>query len=249
MPTASLSYHKHAMFTWICPKCGGEVPPAYSECPRCSSEASQPKAEGLESQPAPPVIAPAPQPAAQPPPAPSPSVRGEPPAARTAPANVPRPVPGTRRTWSPALVAGITLLVTGGLLALLYLFVLPRRSGADAGTQPVLEQPAAAGTARSTHPLAKHLEVTGVRLTDVGKGRVRIRYVVVNHSAADLPEMAMEILLISGDRVVFQFPAKLPPLAPYESKDLSASVPTDMKPYELPDWGMLRPQFQLTSEP
>ena len=33
------------MFTWICPKCGKEVPPAYSECPNCPATA--------EAQPAP----------------------------------------------------------------------------------------------------------------------------------------------------------------------------------------------------
>src|SRR4051794_11894708 len=26
------------MFTWICPKCGSEVPPAYSDCPRCAPQ-------------------------------------------------------------------------------------------------------------------------------------------------------------------------------------------------------------------
>jgi len=26
------------MFTWICPQCGREVPPAYTECPNCTKK-------------------------------------------------------------------------------------------------------------------------------------------------------------------------------------------------------------------
>jgi hypothetical protein len=49
------------MFTWICPQCGREVPPAYTECPDCAA-----KAAGA----APPAPPPAPpqQPLYQPPP-------------------------------------------------------------------------------------------------------------------------------------------------------------------------------------
>src|ERR1035441_5094568 len=39
----SRSYSKnrgHHMFTWICPQCGREVPPAYNECPDCSAKAA-----------------------------------------------------------------------------------------------------------------------------------------------------------------------------------------------------------------
>ena len=32
------------MFTWICPQCGREVPPAYTECPDCARKtATAPK--------------------------------------------------------------------------------------------------------------------------------------------------------------------------------------------------------------
>ncbi len=29
------------MFTWICPQCGREVPPAYNECPDCVKPPAQ----------------------------------------------------------------------------------------------------------------------------------------------------------------------------------------------------------------
>src|SRR5580704_7406039 len=50
------------MFTWICPQCGREVPPAYTECPDCAARAAAVTA---------PPPAPPQQPAYQPPPPPA----------------------------------------------------------------------------------------------------------------------------------------------------------------------------------
>lgn len=224
------------MFTWICPKCGGEVPPSYSECPRCGPQTSQP-AEPVESQqvpavlPQPAVSLPAPQPVAKP----ELPVQAPPSAA----------APPTRR--SPTLVAGGTLLLIGGLLAFLYLFVLPRTH--QAKTEPVaLEAAKAARAKASSHPLAKNLEVTGVRMTDATQGHVRVHYVVVNHSGAELPPLEMQIALEAGGNTIMEFPAKLPSLKPFESKDLIASIRSDLKSYELPDWQMLRSRFEIAGQ-
>jgi hypothetical protein len=72
--------------------------------------------------------------------------------------------------------------------------------------------------------------------------------VVVNHSAASLPEMTMDVKIVSGGRTFFDIPAQLPSLGPYEVKDLSSPVTTELKGYEMPDWQMIRPQFTLRSE-
>jgi hypothetical protein len=53
------------MFTWICPQCGREVPPAYTECPDCAAKAASGAAPS--DQPHPPQGPPQPQ---YPPPAP-----------------------------------------------------------------------------------------------------------------------------------------------------------------------------------
>lgn len=99
------------MFTWICPKCGSDVPPAYDECPRCHPP--KPREE-------------VPQQAAVPPPAP-PAAPSEPAqatggfgatlyvppgaarpqapvaaAAQAAPPAVPAPVPVTAPALAPA---------------------------------------------------------------------------------------------------------------------------------------------------
>ena len=43
------------MFTWICPKCGSEVPPSENECPNCRSKSAPAPAARVK-----PVSAPAP---------------------------------------------------------------------------------------------------------------------------------------------------------------------------------------------
>ena len=54
------------MFTWICPQCGREVPPAYDQCPDCSGkQAGQPQAQPGQGAP---VAAAPPPPASYPPP-------------------------------------------------------------------------------------------------------------------------------------------------------------------------------------
>src|SRR5262245_809682 len=55
------------MFTWICPQCGREVPPSYTECPDCKERAKQ----AGTTAPPPPAPEP-PPPAAYPPPQPTP---------------------------------------------------------------------------------------------------------------------------------------------------------------------------------
>jgi hypothetical protein len=66
------------MFTWICPQCGREVPPSYTECPDCTERAKQAPAAAQPPQPqygqpqygqpqyAPPQYAPQPPAAQQP---------------------------------------------------------------------------------------------------------------------------------------------------------------------------------------
>src|SRR6266542_52870 len=53
------------MFTWICPQCGREVPPSYTDCPDCAAKAKT-------APPAPPAAQTAPPPAPPAPPQPPP---------------------------------------------------------------------------------------------------------------------------------------------------------------------------------
>jgi hypothetical protein len=95
------------------------------------------------------------------------------------------------------------------LLAVLYLYVLPRNSTAPATA--TLESPATPGTpAAPVHPLAKYIEITGIRVMEDGPGQVKIGYIVVNHSPADLPELQAHLTLSAAGKPIFEFPATIP---------------------------------------
>jgi hypothetical protein len=96
--------------------------------------------------------------------------------------------------------------------------------------------------------LAKYIEISGLRVIEGSAGQVRIGYIVINHSPADLPDLRAQITLSAAGKPVFEFPATIPSIGPYESKDLSATVKTQLRPYELPDWQALRPTFVIRSE-
>jgi hypothetical protein len=151
---------------------------------------------------------------------------------------------------SPALVALASAVGIVALLAILYVFVLPR--GAARGTSPgvALQKPGGGSTpeAVNAHPLAKYIEVTGVRLMESGTGQAKISFVAVNHSPADLPELATQLTLTAAGQTVFEFPVTIPSIGPYESKDVTSSVKTTLKPYELPDWQSLKPTLRILSE-
>jgi hypothetical protein len=69
------------MFTWICPQCGKEVPPAYNDCPDCSKKAAP---GGEDAAAAPPANPPGP-PTVFAPPAPQQPYYQQPPQAQQAP--------------------------------------------------------------------------------------------------------------------------------------------------------------------
>jgi len=102
------------------------------------------------------------------------------------------------------------------------------------------------------HPLNKHIEVMGFRMAEQGTGKLKITFAVVNHSQADIGDLGLKIRLITSaakpeDPPVAEFEAKVPSLGPQENKDVTVTVPTKLRIYELPDWQFLRAQFEITS--
>jgi hypothetical protein len=135
------------------------------------------------------------------------------------------------------------------------LFLVGCSSPAPQSKAPVADPngPGPAATS-SKHPLAKYIELSGFRLSEGSPGKLKIRYVAVNHSEADLSEMVMKVKIVPPnakpeDAPVAEFEAKVPALGPHEVKDLEASAPTKLRLYELPDWQFLRGQFEITSPP
>jgi hypothetical protein len=54
-------------------------------------------------------------------------------------------------------------------------------------------------------------------------GEVKIGYVVVNHSPADLPGLKAQLTLAGGGFSMFDVPVNIPSIGPFETKDLTAS--------------------------
>jgi hypothetical protein len=151
---------------------------------------------------------------------------------------------------SPWLVALLTAAGTAAVLALLYLYVLPSKNSATATTTAAKLETPGRTTSRPAHPLAKHLEITGLRITEDARQRVKIQFVMVNHSGADLPDLELRVALKgSSPQPIFEFPFKLGSIGPYEVRDCSAVLKTNLRPYELPDWQLIKPEFQVVSEP
>jgi hypothetical protein len=123
-------------------------------------------------------------------------------------------------------------------------------------TKAVAADPNGPGPAAAIakHPLAKYLEFAGFRLSEASPNKLKIMYVAINHSEADLGELVAKIKIVTSnakpeDPPIAEFEAKIPALGPHEVKNLEASAPTKLRLYELPDWQFLRAQFEITSPP
>jgi hypothetical protein len=201
------------MFTWICPKCGKEVPPAYSECPNCAAT------QQAAAEPAAPA---GPQTAAPP------------------------PAPARHRSTAVAvpwwfLIALLAIAFVGVGIGVVS-WQQQRHARAATPAAAPLEAPPA-GPAVQANPIFRDIELTGLRLTEDAKQKASVQFVLVNHSAADLGEVAGTVHLKAvakrdQDPVgTFSFKASL---GPYESKDMKEPLDTKLRVYELPDWQFLR---------
>jgi hypothetical protein len=104
------------------------------------------------------------------------------------------------------------------------------------------------------HPLAKYLELSGYRLSELKPGKLNVKFVVVNHSEADIGDLTLKVKLITTadkpeDPPITEFEAKVPSLGPQEVKDVSATGDTKLRIYELPDWQFIRAEVEITSPP
>jgi hypothetical protein len=114
-------------------------------------------------------------------------------------------------------------------------------------------KPAAASTAQtsqSSDPSAKYLELVGFRIIEKTPGHLEVRFGVVNHSAADLGDVKMNVNVRTttakpDDPPLITFSTKVT-LGPSDLKLVTVDVPTKLRVYELPDWQFLKPDFQLT---
>jgi hypothetical protein len=183
------------MFTWICPQCGREVPPAYNDCPDCSNKTA-PAAEaapptnppvqhgGFGSAPVGAPPPPAQQPYYQQPPqqpqAPPAYYPPQPPQAQPAqpyyqqPPQAPPPgyygqppAPSRGLNLPVWLMTILCALAIGGVVFVILWMVSTNRGSAGNGPAPIasVENPAAKPGAK-TSPLQKYIEISGVRFVE-----------------------------------------------------------------------------------
>lgn len=111
--------------------------------------------------------------------------------------------------------------------------------------------PAHFTASNTSNPIAKYIEMVGLRVTERSPGHLVVQFGVVNHSEADVGDIKMAVNLSTtaakpGDPPLITFPAQVTRLGPNELKDVSVEVPIKLRVYELPDWQFLRADFQIT---
>ena len=100
--------------------------------------------------------------------------------------------------------------------------------------------------------MLRQIEIAGLRLTQNKAKKTEVRFLVVNHSGAEIQDLSANIDLRArtskaDEEPVGTFSFKVPVLGPYESKEETAIVNTKLKVYELPDWQNLDERLQITS--
>jgi len=248
------------MFTWICPQCGREVPPAYTECPDCTAREKAPAApepSATAAFAAPPPVAP-PSSQAAPPPAPGPPaqpVYTPPPQAYPAQQAPAYPIPVQPAshglpTWLMAIVFAFAFVGVGiaGYWAISYF-----RGQTSAAPSASVESPTAKPGANQ-HPMKKYIEISGVRILEDTKKAPFVKFMMTNHSGAEITDLGGNVTLWgrtqkSEEEAAGTFTFANVHLSPYESKELSSPLSTKLKVYELPDWQNVSTDPQITSPP
>jgi hypothetical protein len=213
------------MFTWICPQCGKEVPPSYSDCPACAERRQQAAVAQPPQPPAqmqPPV---APQyppqqsyPAAAPPPPAYPPQQPPPPQPQYAQPVYPPPPqqqyapqqPVYQQPQAPVytiadhkkgmpawLAAVLTIVALGVVLYGAYKFLGKGSPSSTTETKAAAQKGAPA--TGPVHPYQKYIEVVGVRLIEGANKKPVIRYTVVNHSGAELAGLELKLTVTTDE--------------------------------------------------
>jgi hypothetical protein len=150
-------------------------------------------------------------------------------------------------TWLLTLLFAFAFLGVG---AGVYFVVHYFRGGTQAASTPVESVPAK--NQAKPNPLQKYVEVSGLRFVETPQHETEARFVVVNHSGADITDLAGTVNIWgrtakAEEEAAGTFNFKLESLKPYESKDAVAPLTTKLKAYELPDWQNVTTAVQITS--
>lgn len=149
-------------------------------------------------------------------------------------------------TWLMAILFAVGLIV---LIGGVYWLV----DGSKSSSSSASNASATPAKAVSSDPLTAAVEVTGIRFIDdpKHKDKVLVRFLVVNHSSADLNGITVDVQCFAGGQKnaasqmgEFKF---VDNLAPYQSHEVSVPFATKLKVYELPDWQALSTTITVTA--
>lgn len=148
------------------------------------------------------------------------------------------------------VAALLVLVLAGGYLVLLpkmrngQTAAVPQAAPAITMESPQAAQPAASPATPSGSRLGKYIEVVGIRIVEENK-RTMVKFLIINHAAAELTDVngMVEIHPSKGGAMVGRVEVKIPSMEPYESREFNASLNTNLRAYEIPDWQFLRGQF------
>jgi hypothetical protein len=189
------------------------------------------------------VAPPPPEPprAYAPPPAPEP---------QASPWDAPPPPPRgmTLPTW---LLAIVFTLAFGGLVFGVYWLVGSHAPSGSSQASSALDIPVPAPDAKA-NPFQKFIEISGIRFAEDPKNKDKsiVKFVITNHADDEIAGLSGSVAIVgrgdkSGQAVAgFSFTTTL---GPEESKDLTTSLTTKLKAYELPDWQFAQPLLQITA--
>ncbi|HET8548327.1 MAG TPA: hypothetical protein VFL57_10005 [Bryobacteraceae bacterium] len=144
------------------------------------------------------------------------------------------------------LSAAAAMLVVAAVLAAIY-FLVPKTRGTAAAV-PALPKAEPTPAPSGVSGLSNTVELTGFRINEDRNQRVQIKFLVVNHSAAELPETKLQVSLKRDREEIMSFPLTLPSLAPQESREITATTKTRLRTYELPDWQFIRAEIRDVPE-
>jgi len=158
----------------------------------------------------------------------------------------PAPSRGGLPTWALTLLFAFAFL---GLGSGVY-WLINSSHGASAKPTSTVESPAAKPGA-TVSPYQKYIEISGVRFIEGKKKSIEVRFIITNHSGADISDLGGNVTIWGRTRTseedaagTFTFKTDL---KGFESKDLTVKLTTKKEYIELPDWQLLSTDVQITS--
>ena len=152
----------------------------------------------------------------------------------------------------PWLMTIVFALAFVGLGAGIYWGLNYVKGSSQAATPPApAEVPTKAGT--KPHPMAKYLEIAGMRFVG-DKKQTQARFILINHSEAEIVGLAANVTVWgrtqrSEEDAVGTLQFKVDEVAPNSYKEVTVPLNTKLKIYELPDWQNVSTDLQITAPP